>query len=529
MNFEISQKVVTSANGQTEKTILIFSKQLDPSLMKSLLDITNNEQFYNETVQVTPEDLYQYWSEIMRRAESGNESLLGLACYLSDIFKEKAQQYNQMSEDGKITFDHLNRVFTIGSKFVAYTTNNQMVGSIVHDTKIEKGMFGERYFVIIGKFTISTGKEFIQIEKDFAISDFRGLRNISDLPVRPLSGEEHNILQKRGDKFVKYCLGTHYLTYNGEMFKQSYYGPINFNAKGRVMVDVIGFKTMNPNYERYHNNRQVCNPNIPDELKFMTWPFVHGFSLSAKQWGEIYVENLEEIKFDENAFDCLVLDNNYKEMAKALVTNVNGSFTDIISGKSGGCIFLLQGVPGTGKTLTCEAIAELLHRPLYSITVGELGTNPETLEKKLSIILETANSWNAVILIDEADIFLEKRTQDDIHRNAMVGIFLRLLERHQGVLFLTTNRADSMDAAFRSRISIIIKYDELDEKSRYQIWNNLLKAANISLDDKTITHLSKYVINGRQIKNSIRMAQCLALSAKRYVTLEDFEKVIVMM
>jgi hypothetical protein len=51
-------------------------------------------------------------------------------------------------------------------------------------------------------------------------------------------------------------------------------------------------------------------------------------------------------------------------------------------------------------------------------------------------ILEIASVWDAVVLIDEADIFLEKRTEEDIKRNALVGIFLRLLEYHQGVLFL---------------------------------------------------------------------------------------------
>ena len=47
------------------------------------------------------------------------------------------------------------------------------------------------------------------------------------------------------------------------------------------------------------------------------------------------------------------------------------------------------------------AIAEMLHRPLYSVTVGELGTNAKDLEASLSIILELAATWNAVLLIDE--------------------------------------------------------------------------------------------------------------------------------
>lgn len=54
-----------------------------------------------------------------------------------------------------------------------------------------------------------------------------------------------------------------------------------------------------------------------------------------------------------------------------------------------------------GKTLTAEAISEYLHRPLYNVSVGELGTSVVELESKLSEILEVASIWNAVILIDE--------------------------------------------------------------------------------------------------------------------------------
>eukprot|EP01098_Paradermamoeba_levis_P012870 TRINITY_DN5731_c0_g1_i1.p1 TRINITY_DN5731_c0_g1~~TRINITY_DN5731_c0_g1_i1.p1 ORF type:complete len:265 (+),score=88.11 TRINITY_DN5731_c0_g1_i1:78-797(+) len=121
--------------------------------------------------------------------------------------------------------------------------------------------------------------------------------------------------------------------------------------------------------------------------------------------------------------------------------------------------------------------------------MGELGTTPVELEEKLSIILEVANRWNAVILIDEADIFLEERSKDDIMRNAMVGIFLRLLEYHQGVLFLTTNRVKCFDRAFHSRISLLLHYRDLTAEAREKIWLNFidlyLSSSNTSSPNKT--------------------------------------------
>ncbi|RIB27071.1 hypothetical protein C2G38_1920743, partial [Gigaspora rosea] len=110
----------------------------------------------------------------------------------------------------------------------------------------------------------------------------------------------------------------------------------------------------------------------------------------------------------------------------------------------------------------------------YAANVSELGVTPKELEDKLSEILEIASIWNAVILIDKVDIFLEQRSKNDVNRNALAGIFLRLLEYHQGILFLTTNCVESFDKAFHSRISIILKYDDLDELSRAQVWRTFI-------------------------------------------------------
>src|SRR6202012_1302752 len=87
-------------------------------------------------------------------------------------------------------------------------------------------------------------------------------------------------------------------------------------------------------------------------------------------------------------------------------------------------------------------IADLLKCPLYMVSAGDLGTEPTKLEKELQNILDIAHSWGAILLLDEADVFLEQRSIHDIHRNALVSIFLRLLEYFQGILFLTTNRVE---------------------------------------------------------------------------------------
>ena len=94
---------------------------------------------------------------------------------------------------------------------------------------------------------------------------------------------------------------------------------------------------------------------------------------------------------------------------------------------------MLYGNPGVGKTFTAEATCEFLQRPLYPVNVGDLGTDPEHMESILTIVLEYAKRWDAIVSIDEVDIFLEKRESQNIIRNAMVGVFLKVLEYQDGI------------------------------------------------------------------------------------------------
>ena len=157
--------------------------------------------------------------------------------------------------------------------------------------------------------------------------------------------------------------------------------------------------------------------------------------------------------WSDEPFDSLVLGQKQKELIHALVKQHSARsehFDDIVRGKGKGLVGLLSGNPGCGKTLTAEAVAEVLHQPLYVASAGELGTGPEDLDRRLGRILELAQTWNAVLLLDEAEVFLQKRDTADVTRNALVSIFLRQLEYYQGVLIMTTNLVAYCDPAFES-------------------------------------------------------------------------------
>lgn len=68
---------------------------------------------------------------------------------------------------------------------------------------------------------------------------------------------------------------------------------------------------------------------------------------------------------------------------------------DMIEGKGKGLIILLHGGPGTGKTLTAESVAELAERPLYRVTCGDIGTDPESVERYLDSALYIGRIWKA--------------------------------------------------------------------------------------------------------------------------------------
>ena len=238
-------------------------------------------------------------------------------------------------------------------------------------------------------------------------------------------------------------------------------------------------------------------------------PFVRLFSLDTKRYVYADVDDVSDYEFDTASIERLHLPSEMLGMlSEVFNAPAEAVFGDLIAGKHGGLVVLASGSPGVGKTLTAEVYSELTERPLYVLELGELGTNAAQVEENLNRVFTRVARWNAVLQFDECEIFLAQR-DDDLERSAIVGIFLRLLDYYRGILFLTTNRPQVLDHAILSRVTLHLEYPDLDADTRISIWKTMFSIAELRLTDGSFGELARLPLNGRQIRNLVRLTKIL--------------------
>jgi hypothetical protein len=213
------------------------------------------------------------------------------------------------------------------------------------------------------------------------------------------------------------------------------------------------------------------------------------------------------------------------DLIDILTAEMDVLMDDIVAGKSGGTTVLCAGPPGVGKTLTAEVYAEIIERPLYRVHSGQLGLNAAAMEGALKQALMRAQRWGAVMLIDEADVYI-KRRDDDITMNAVVGVFLRVLEYFNGLLFLTTNRIDDIDEAIVSRCIALIKFHPPNDDARRKIWRVMTDQFGLAVDAPLLDALvgSFPATSGRDIKGLAKLVAKYCQHRKVPPTLDVFER-----
>ncbi|KAI9756265.1 MAG: hypothetical protein M4579_003932 [Chaenotheca gracillima] len=496
--------------------------------------------------------------------------------FVDSLLKPSVDRFKDYTKRGLIRFPLVWMLFKPGE--IVYTEKDgEPVCFMLNQVDAARGLF-ERSWKLTCIGTQYDGERFGKANDVLKIGQFEGTREITSLNVFPLkwhpdANKVKQRLLERGKRFIS-LQGTHHMQYKEAGMahvltgktKNSYdsedegmEGEQLFQSSlvtGRIMVDCKTFGRINSgNRIRFQSNAGACGcsscrlqaspsadsqdpeSNLPargvpasdpakghdhevvlsDKDTLLCPPFVLGFSLQSKKWCRFSIDRVQDVHLNTKAFDQLLINENHKQLVLAMVESHvenDDSIDDIIQGKGKSLIMLLHGAPGVGKTLTAESIADHTERPLYTISSGELGTHPTQVEEHLTHVLDIATQWKAVVLLDEADVFLQQRNESDINRNALVSVFLRILEYFEGILFLTSNRVESFDLAFKSRIHVALHYPELTLAVRRQLWKDFLlrmpeEQRHLDLD-RDLDTLQIEVINGRQIKNACKTAAALA-------------------
>ncbi|ETS79874.1 hypothetical protein PFICI_07403 [Pestalotiopsis fici W106-1] len=495
------------------------------------------------------------------------------ARYLLESFGNEWEIVDQLLANKNITVDLIHYLFVPNQVIVSKSAGSDVASlegfwlqEWAQVSKPQSGKDGlsinleSSHWTFDGNFekreTALTIDKFPSMLEKFAISE------LTIYPRRFASGEIVRALRERGRMFWK-CRERHYVmkTNQSDSSLQE-----TIKAPTRFMVDRKAYYQWHRGqrqHPRAHDEGPNCldaatmvedDPDLGDNF-FMCLPTnIFGFNMQTHVWENLKVAEIQDVEWNENAFKLLVLEKETKELVEAVVKYriMAGGQTDVIQGKGNG-LFLFG--PGTGKTLTAESVAEVAKRPLYRVTCGDIGTKAEVVEDYLSAVLKLGKAWEcAVVLLDEADVFLEQRHLHHLERNALVSVFLRVLEYYDGILILTSNRVGTFDAAFKSRIQLSLRYNNLGKEQRRKIWENFIERLeglahsteagcdfrknalgtdrdiDVGIDTAGIREhldeLARHEINGREIRNAISTARQLAMFRRVPMGYEHLQTVI---
>lgn len=184
---------------------------------------------------------------------------------------------------------------------------------------------------------------------------------------------------------------------------------------------------------------------------------------------------------------------------------------------------LLSGASGTGKTLAARILAAELGIDLYRVDLAAVVNKyiGET-EKNLHRVLSRAEELDVILLLDEGDALLGKRTEvkssNDRYANLETDYLLQKLETYQGIILVTTNAGENIDRAFRRRMDVVINFIPPGVEERQQIWQIHLPK-NHTVDWELLDQVSfRCVLTGGQIRNAALQASVLALDNGGIVT-----------
>lgn len=310
---------------------------------------------------------------------------------------------------------------------------------------------------------------------------------------------ENTLKKKSGEELNRMCK-----EFIEELNRTKIFIPINtkikiYSIKIKKTQNIVN--SPNPEFEEYENEKnKIMSLEKTDQTNLIIMNFMQKPVPPKELKNQTLISQIVKSQINEKfkSLDTLYLRKNDIDN---LLTKLNNFKNNkeiyeqyCLPNKLG---ILLQGVPGTGKTTTINAIASYLQKPIYYVNFSTIETN-EDLQMIFDEVL-TGSSIGGIIVFEDIDSMTEivhKRELTEHKTNGKLTLeyFLNLLQgsltRDNTVFIVTTNHADILDDAFKriGRFDIIIDMKKCDH---YQIETIYKKFVGRKIDPNVLKQIKE--------------------------------------
>ncbi|KAG1751271.1 uncharacterized protein EDB91DRAFT_1297671 [Suillus paluster] len=464
--------------------------------------------------------------------------------------KQTVKQFEESLSNNQISFDLLEYYYEEGAW---YTYN---FGSNFKDVDVERR-------IIVGalkRACFSDEKESLALEiesfgwdgvgfqkrTDTLVQEaYQGTREISSLFLQRTTDETLVKVTERGRLYLSYSRVWHAVYYDDtRTLDPLWCGDNTVQPRmRRVMIDPVGFHRAQSGHNA--NLRMPLPDNVEEYVARLPYS-IGGYDLEAREWRTFRMWDLKPVESDQEAWRKLVMDENTKDLIRALVDTTGRSLglpqpVQLSKGKN----VLLTGSLGTGRMTAVHAVCNLFKRPLLAISARDFPGNKLDLVPHIAGYMSLAATWNAVIVVKDADVFLKSAFLRD--RDSINAAF-RQFESDDCITFWVTTICDK--DLLRS-FTAVVEFPELDAAARRRLWlshfgrdeparilsNNSertltssssgdQKKADYLAHVRDIEKLSWYQFDGRMIENIMVSARALAASNQEHLSTHHVKVVI---